>query len=329
MTRRTVVYASDDTGVTPMLEVALWSLVAHAAPETVYRIVILANGISESSRERLLGRLPQGSVHALSFVETEEVLRPWANRLPCQHWPLTAWARLFLAELLPETSERIVYMDIDTYVCEDLGPLFDEDLGDCVIGAVPEKFYEADPALRVRLGNPPGTYRYFNSGVLLIDIDKWRIRELCGRILCFAQRPDVELLCPDQDALNGALFREIMPLHPRWNFSDGWVKRAATFPLLTPWWRGLSPKLVLEAALKPGILHFWGPHKPFCCNHRPEGWRYEATMREMGLLHGALPGTTQWKRIENAFYRFLYVICRMRLKRRLSLLKEAVNDETL
>ena len=110
-----------------------------------------------------------------------------------------------------------------------------------------------------------------SSGVLLMDLDAFRKRGLKRGILDFVRRPDIQLLCPDQDALNGTLWDEVTEIHPRWNWSDGWLLRCARLPLSATRWRGLKPIEALEAALSPGILHFWGPHKPWHHNHRPEG----------------------------------------------------------
>lgn len=60
-----------------------------------------------------------------------------------------------------------------------------------------------------------------------MDLDAFRKRGLKRRILDFVRRPDIQLLCPDQDALNGALWNEVVEHHPRWNWSDGWVLRCA------------------------------------------------------------------------------------------------------
>lgn len=321
MTERTIFFASDDRGVTPMLEVAVWSLLRYAGPETAYRVVILSDAISKEKQARLTALFAEQPRHTVRFFEGHDALQARAADLPHHGWPLTTWARLFMPEFLPECSGLALYLDIDVYVCEDLGPLFEAGLGDATIGCVPEKFYGDDLPTRANLGNPPKEARYVNAGVLLMDLDRWRQERVTERAAAFARRPDIHLQCADQDALNGLLAGQIRMLHPRWNFSDGWIRRAARLPIDAVWWRGLKPLEAVEAALRPGILHFWGPHKPYRCNHRPEGWRYEAALRELGLLHGALPGTTFGKRVQNVFYRLFNRLLYARLRRRLVTLR--------
>lgn len=321
MTERTVFLASDTRGVSPMLEVALWSLLRHAGPGTAYRVVVFSDGIAPERLGRVRALFAPGGRHTLRVVEIHDRLQACAGHLETRCWPVTTWARLFMAGWVPELTGRAVYLDIDTFVCDDLGALFEADMAGCALAGVPEFFYGAEPEIRARLGNPPAEARYVNAGVLLLDLDRYRREEVCERALAFAQDPAHGIRCADQDALNGLLAGKIAYLHPRWNFSDGWVSRAAKYPLRADWWRGLRPVEAVEAALAPGILHFWGPRKPFRCNHRPEGWRYAAAMRELGLLRGALPGTTPAKRLQNAFYRVFHRAIRARLRRRLARLR--------
>lgn len=318
-----VIFCSDDRGVTPQLEVALWSLLRHASPDTCYDVIVLSCGISPDNRSRLKGLLArlQPCRHTLRFVETESVLLPWANVLPCRGWPLAAWARCFVDTLLPDTHGKVLYLDIDVYVCEDLSGLFATDLGEAVIGAVCEARRgdrkSGDNFSRIRL--PQEACCYFNSGVLLMDLDRFREEEIARKLVSFAQRQDIRLHCPDQDVLNGVLWDRVYFLHPRWNWSDGRYERAIRMRLDIAYWCGNPPVTILEAALKPGILHFWGPRKPWVCNHRPEGTRYAAAMRELGLLTGALPGTTCLRKIQNRCYALFHACLRMYFRARLAI----------
>lgn len=319
-----IVFCSDANGVTPQLEVALWSLLHHAGPDTRYHVYVLSNGVTEPQRERLRAIAGETPRHALTFVETADTLKPWEGRLPCFSWTITAWTRCFMETLLPDVTGRLVYLDIDTYVCCDLTPLFETDLRGKTLGAVCEsRRGERTAADKFeRLNMPPEAYGYFNSGILLVDFDRFRALHTQQRLLDFTQRPDIHIYAVDQDALNGLLWDDTTFIHPRWNWSDGWFMRAANQPLRATDWRGLAPKDVLEAALDPGIIHFSGPHKPWVCNHRPEGWRYAEAMRALGLLNGPLPGTTLGKRIQNALYVLLHAQARLRIRLRLAKLRK-------
>lgn len=222
---------------------------------------------------------------------------------------------------MPLDVHKIIYLDIDTYSCDDIAKLYDTVMHGKTLGAVFEHTYASNTAQFTRLGMGPEAGFYFNSGVLLMDLDAFRKRGLKARIMNYIRRSDVHLICPDQDALNGALWDETIELHPRWNWSDGWVLRCARLPLNATRWRGLKPIEALEAALYPGILHFWGPHKPWLHNHRPEGPRYHRTLRELNMAGPLLPGATWFKRFRAALYRLCYRFIYRWLSVRLYLLR--------
>ncbi|KAL6010132.1 putative galacturonosyltransferase-like 3 [Asimina triloba] len=92
------------------------------------------------------------------------------------------YARMYLADLLPASVRRVIYLDSDLVVVDDAAKLWAIDLGPHVLGA-PEychanftnyfthKFW-ADPTLsRAFEGRRPC---YFNTGVMVIDLERWR-----------------------------------------------------------------------------------------------------------------------------------------------------------
>jgi lipopolysaccharide biosynthesis glycosyltransferase len=176
------------------------------------------------------------------------------------------WLRVFLPELLPEVP-RVLYLDCDTLFVDDPRPLFDTDLGGAWLGAVANVFepHMAQHARRLGLSGPQP---YFNSGVLLLDLDAWR-RERCAQhILDLARRPEIRLVWPDQDALNRVLAGHWKPLHPRWNCQNSlyyFPEAAEVF----------GAAQVAEATAQPGILHFEGGElaKPwhYLCKHPRRG----------------------------------------------------------
>ncbi|XP_010255819.1 PREDICTED: probable galacturonosyltransferase-like 4 [Nelumbo nucifera] len=92
------------------------------------------------------------------------------------------YARIYLADIVPADVDRIIYLDSDTIVVDDIAKLWRVDLGDKVIAApeychanFTQYFTDAfwsDPALATTFeGRKPC---YFNTGVMVVDVDKWR-----------------------------------------------------------------------------------------------------------------------------------------------------------
>lgn len=288
--RRAIAFASDARGMLPM-KVAIHSLLETTLPEASYHIYVLGDGLTPAHEAELAALAARfGGRHAVSLIPMEEKLAamPLVASL---RWPVSAWSRIFLPSLISPEWERVLYCDIDVLFCDDLGALYATDLqGKSMAGTLDELPLQ-DGVLHPRLavlGVPNEATGYFNSGVLLMDARAFRERHLLDRLLDYIPRYEGAFSFPDQDALNGALWDELLPLHHRWNWCDRWsAKVRKNDPAAAIWPGCASPREVIEACVKPGILHFWGPKKPWFYNYRMEGPRYEAAMQRARV--GGLP----------------------------------------
>ena len=141
--------------------------------------------------------------------------------------------RLGLPEFLPGIG-NIVYLDADTLCLEDVGALFDTDLGDAPIAAsldppmVNLVAYErqrgrgpsprsATRYLKHELGLGDAMTRYFNSGVLVLDLDRLRTDTLMERAKEVLSRMGSRLRLDDQCVLNALYAATYHQLPARWN----------------------------------------------------------------------------------------------------------------
>ena len=151
-----------------------------------------------------------------------------------------AYASLFLPELLPPGIRRVLWVDSDLVFARDVSELWQTSLNGCTMGAVADGSPKLMERYRRRLGMD--TPLYFNSGVLLVDLERWRERQVTARALAAAERIGDDLILHDQDALNVALEGDWLPLLPHWNV---WVIR---------------PELTAEAS---AVFHYMGAPKPW------------------------------------------------------------------
>jgi lipopolysaccharide biosynthesis glycosyltransferase len=192
----------------------------------------------------------------------------------------TMWYRVSLPDLLPDV-ERVLYLDGDTLAVDALEPLWSVDLDGRLVGAATNIFMQ-DERSRSRpaaLGLT-GLSSYFNSGVLLMDLDQMRRRGTAEEVRRFARSN--ELLYPDQDALNAVMASSRLELHPRWNCMNSTM----TFD-----WAGefVGAEALDEARRNPGIRHFEGPglNKPW---HRD----CHFPMRDLYFAHRS---ATPWPKV--------------------------------
>lgn len=309
----TVVFASDARGILP-LSVAAWSVAENAAQDTTCHICILSDGIEQQAQENLKQLIAKAGVrHRLSFIDISGIVPADLNVTAC--WPRAAWGRIFLPNLLPNTA-RVIYLDIDTLTCTDLKELLNLPMGDAALGVVLEHESHEGSHFNERLHIPQNCLGYFNSGVLLMNLEVFRRDNLVDKVVQFAQKNSAVLTCPDQDALNGALCDRLIQIHPRWNWHDGLTRLILKRDISAPLWRGNPPKQSLEAALYPGILHYQGQNKPWLYNYRIEGQRYADSMLRAGLVDKLpLPGCSFSKWLKNKSYKVIYALTWAKIRR--------------
>jgi lipopolysaccharide biosynthesis glycosyltransferase len=186
-----------------------------------------------------------------------------------------SWARVLLPEILP-ALDRVIYLDADVLTVKTLSPLWCEDLDGVVLGAVRNV---VEPGMRPHVASLGilDTRRYFNAGVLLIDLAAMRRARSWDRISEFVHQVNEPLTWFDQDALNVVFADDWKPLDPRWNVQNsfwGWRDWAIEV---------FGQEDLTGAVDDPAILHFEGPSicKPwhYLCPHPYRGL-YLATLAD-------------------------------------------------
>ena len=128
--------------------------------------------------------------------------------VPPGHITQAMYYRYLFADMLPETVTRLIYMDADIICKGDILPLWQLDLQGKVLAAARD-YGENRSCDRIGLKNG----RYFNSGVLLMDLTKWRQQKLTQKLFQWLEQVGgTKILWGDQDALNGVIDGEFVEL---------------------------------------------------------------------------------------------------------------------
>lgn len=96
-------------------------------------------------------------------------------------WNAIVLARLFLEKLLPETVEKVIYLDGDTINIGSLKKMWNTDMHEKVVGACIEATISSVNKKILHMENIP----YVNAGVLLIDLKLWKNRQLEEKFYSF------------------------------------------------------------------------------------------------------------------------------------------------
>ena len=229
------------------LAVMLRSADTHLAPGRHLVAHVIDGGLSETDRVRV-----QRSLGPRTQIKWHAADRSKLSRVPLWgHVSPSTYDRLTIGRILPSDVSRILWLDCDLLVLDDLSVLFDAEMKGAWALAVP------DPLVRVvssrfgvkeyrALGLAPST-AYFNAGVMVVDLDAWRREQVEERALDYLHRYAAQVFFHEQEALNVILARRWNPLAPTWNWS--------THPFHAPTER-------LRGAM-PSILHFTGARKPW------------------------------------------------------------------
>ncbi|WP_249020835.1 glycosyltransferase family 8 protein [Conexibacter sp. S30A1] len=232
------------------LAVTIYSALANLSDDCRPDLYIIDCGITDEAKRRL-ARVAAGGrsdveVHWVDF--DPDVLDAIPNRSP---FPPVIFARLFMAELIPPSVRRVVYLDADLLVQRDLSSLLLLDLGGSPIAAVRDLGIGS-------VGAGDQQRAYFNSGVLVVDTAAYRqagIKELALDYAASGGRARF----PDQDSLN-AVVDSWVELDYSWNLQIGGL----AFGLGDAW---LSRKQLarLYSDLRRGavVLHFTTGFKPW------------------------------------------------------------------
>ncbi len=200
----------------PGLYCAVASALSHATREVDLKV--LDGGISKHSKNtfcRLVER--HGKVVRLQFVAVDESLFRDATLGPGRSH--MAYCRTLLPRLLD--VPRLIYLDCDVLVFRDLSELFDLELpSDKSLAAVPDSetlTLSDDSRTLASAMNLPAGGRYFNSGVMLLNLNELRNQNFTEKSLEFFKNWKGHYRFWDQSAINFLLHDRIAGLPEHWN----------------------------------------------------------------------------------------------------------------
>lgn len=247
--------------------VALRSAVART-PGPV-RFTVLHDALSVDLRGRVEASLPDGDwvVRWVDMSGTHV-----GRRSP--HLSPAANYRLSADDAFGRDAQRIVYLDGDVLVRKNLAPLFDVDLEGRTIGAVRSVNFPNVGSWGAvdhwpELGLDPRA-PFFNSGVLVVDVSRWRERRIGPRSLEYLDSPLAGGANADQEALNVALHHDWTALDPTWNQQTPMLDHRRGAHLV------FTDEQLEEALSDPAIVHFLDRPKPWhrdCTHPFREEWR--------------------------------------------------------
>ena len=239
--------------------VSLYSLYKNSENQDLHFHIIIDESVSNAQVETFYSFFCNNLHCKLSFYninvnDIKQYLIEVNNR-----FRIPIYYRLLMANIIPSNIEKIIYIDSDVLVRHDLTELWNYDISDYTIAAVEN---QSDGSCFYKRLNYPKEIGYFNSGVLLVNLKKWREQSLSDCFIDYIKCNPEKLINPDQDVLNYVLKDTKMNLPLKYNVQEAFYRIEMNSKLK------LHLSDVIEARENPYILHFT-ELKPWekLCNH--------------------------------------------------------------
>lgn len=208
-------FAVDDN-YCPFLSAALYSMFKNANKDYSYNIYVLHNGISQERQEILKNQvLGNGTI---DFVDMNEKLKRLESRLVTRdYYTMTTYYRLFIPNMFPQ-MDKALYLDSDIIITGDISKLYETDMKDNLVGAVPDMAVQNTPVFVDYVENALGVRgeKYFNAGILLMNLKEmraWNFEEKFIKLLStYSFR-----VAQDQDYLNVLTNGRVEYVDNSWN----------------------------------------------------------------------------------------------------------------
>lgn len=217
-----VVYQFNEKYVT-FAGVSMTSLLVNNKDADEISIYVLGESLTSESKNKL-EECAAGFGRKIIFPATDGMIDKFRNlgMMPYRG-AYSVYLRLFFTEFL-DIRGRALYLDADTIVNGNLQSLFEYDLGGKSIGMVLESIRD-DYKVMIGMGKDSD---YYNSGVILFDVDKWIANRYCERLVDHIQNVRSSYV-GDQDFLNIVcegdvcrlpLIYNFQPLHARYSAKE-------------------------------------------------------------------------------------------------------------
>lgn len=173
---------------------------------------------------------------------------------PEDHVSLATYYRLLAPILVQQDIDRILYLDCDMVVNDSIEELYNIELKDTAVAAVLDEDYITREKYK-RLDYPEEK-KYFNAGMLLINLSYWRKNRVMERCFDYIHNNPERITFHDQDTLNYVLQDEKILISTRNNLQTGFLYIHNKYELK-------MMNEIIDSIKSPMIIHYTGPNKPW------------------------------------------------------------------
>ncbi len=216
------VFFSCDDAYAPYLAVAIKSLIENGnTKEHDYEINVLNTNISEDNKKRILALAEDGYNIVFRNVskQIEKIEKELESRLR-DYYSLSIYYRIFIPNLFKE-YDKVIYLDADIVVVDDIANLFNMELGDNLLAGTTDGVVRLVDEFKDYVVEGVGVDKwedYINSGVLVMNTKGLRDSKIEEKFLYLLTKYNFDTVAPDQDYLNALCKNRIVHFEKYWDF---------------------------------------------------------------------------------------------------------------
>ena len=209
------IFLSSDDKFTPFLVVTMTSICYNT--QHFINFYILDSNIKVFNKNRIKNLTKKFKNCTIEFIKID-IDKYFSNFKTNKQWNINTYFRFLIPEL-KNNIDKVIYLDCDIIVLDDIIKLYNENLGDKIIGAVPEYHYTTFTLLNnvKNKCNIDCKHKYFNAGVMLINCEKWRQNDITKKLFKIEKKYRDKLMFLDQDVLNKCFECDYKELHIKYN----------------------------------------------------------------------------------------------------------------
>lgn len=246
MKKYNIVFATDE-GYIEHLSVALISLLINNK-DSDFVVYIINGGININNFKRMESIAAKFNCHLVNLAIDDTL---FSNLVVNHHFTKANYYRLLIPNLLD--VEKALYMDADIVVNGPIDELYEENIDEYLIAAVENPGFNSHADLKMKENS-----RYFNSGVMLLNLNRWRDFNVAARVIDFVDKNPSAIKFVDQCGLNAIVDGNWKRLHPKFNQQA--VIHEKNF---AEKYNCFSDAELATAKRNPVIIHYTGSSKPW------------------------------------------------------------------
>lgn len=312
-----IIVCATDNNFVQHCSIMLTSLLMNNKDVTIY---VLTEGLTPDNIRILEEETKdKGGKLVVSVVDSSIIDKfPLSNLSALSHISKATYYRLLMADILPESVEKVIYLDCDIVVNGNLEELWNTDVSEKPLAAVLQL---GSGSYCERLGYPI-QYGYFNAGVNLMNLDYCRKNDLSNKFIKYIEENYSSLKYNDQDVLNVFFYDKCIHLMPQWNMTpimfDPYIQRRGdrrNGVIVNGYWE--EKKNAIQHRKDANIIHYVAKPKPWDknCVHPLYNLYYEYADKTINFKH---------LKPQNALGRSWAVLV-YQIRLRLSMLKQIIH----